>query len=373
RAACGSENRHDRRGRCDIDEHRRISAVASRVRRARRGGTAGRPRRSTLPARGLVPRSGRSHRRGPRVAHDLGVPRHTHRFGTCRRAPPACRLQRARMLAPHTRTAGAVLLVVGAAVLVAVYGALWRRRYDQAVVVQGLGAVLALGAAICLLGGVPVQSVVPWLAGFLVLTIAGERLELATLHMPPHAGRALVLLAASVGCGALIALLWPASTVLFGVVLAGTAAWLVRFDVARRTVRAGEPARFMACAMLAGQAWLVVAASLWLVTAAAWASEAVEDARTRAVLLGFAMWVVMAHAPVILPAVGRIPRSPHRGMYLRLLLLHAGLVVRLWLGDALGLRLAWQVGGVVTVLSLLGFLAAVGWSLIRTGDKRGAR
>ncbi|WP_028850322.1 hypothetical protein [Thermocrispum municipale] len=277
------------------------------------------------------------------------------------------------MLAPHTRTAGAVLLVVGAAVLVAVYGALWRRRYDQAVVVQGLGAVLALGAAICLLGGVPVQSVVPWLAGFLVLTIAGERLELATLHMPPHAGRALVLLAASVGCGALIALLWPASTVLFGVVLAGTAAWLVRFDVARRTVRAGEPARFMACAMLAGQAWLVVAASLWLVTDPASTSEAVYDATTHAVFLGFAMSMVMAHAPVILPAVVRIPLSHHRGMYLPLLLLHAGLVVRLWLGDALGLRLAWQVGGVVTVLSLLGFLAAVGWSLIRTGDKRGAR
>ncbi|WP_286901530.1 hypothetical protein [Thermocrispum sp.] len=280
------------------------------------------------------------------------------------------------MLAPHARDAGALLLVLGAAALVAVYVVLWQRRHDQAVEVQGLGAVLALGAAICLLGGVPVGQLVPWLAGFLVLTIAGERLELAALHMPPQAGRMLVLGAAAVACGALIALLWPVFTFCFGIALAGVAVWLIRHDVARRTVRARGPARFMALAMLAGQAWLAVAAGLWLVAGRSTVSdalaEALRDATAHAVFLGFAMSMVMAHAPVVLPAVARIPLPFHRGMYLPLLLLHGGLVVRLWLGDALGIRLAWQAGGVVTVLSLVGFLAVVAWSVLRGGTKRGA-
>lgn len=269
------------------------------------------------------------------------------------------------LLAPHLRIAGTVLLVAGSAALVVVYIGLWRRRYDQAVLVQALGAVLATGAAIGALGGVPVESLVPWLAGFLVLTVAGERLELARLRMPAAAERVLVSLAASVACSALVALLWPAFTFCFGIALGGVAVWLVRYDVARHTVRAVEPARFMARAMLAGQAWLGVAAAVWLVADTTDGSSPAYDASAHAVFLGFTMSMVMAHAPVILPAVAAVPLAFHRGMYLPLLLLHVGLVVRLWLGDALGIRAAWQAGGVLTVLALLGFLLTAGWSLTR--------
>ena len=279
-------------------------------------------------------------------------------------APSALAAGALVLLAPHGRHAGAALLVVGSAALVGVYAQLWRRRYDQAVLVQGLGAVLALGATVCVLGGVPVRSLVPWLAGFLVLTVAGERLELARLRMPATAERVLVLLAASLAGAALVTLLWPALTFCFGLPLAGLALWLARYDVARHTVRAGEPARFMARAMLAGQAWLAVAAAVWLV-ADTGGSPAAYDAAAHAVFLGFTMSMVMAHAPVILPAVAAVPVTFHRGLYVPLLVLHAGLVVRLWLGDALGVRVAWQTGGVLTVLALLAFLGTVGWSLTR--------
>ena len=79
--------------------------------------------------------------------------------------------------------AGQSLLVAGAAALLGVYLMLWRRQRDDAVLVQALGAVLALGGAVLWLGGVPVPRLLPWLAGFVVLTIAGERLELARLEM----------------------------------------------------------------------------------------------------------------------------------------------------------------------------------------------
>ena len=62
--------------------------------------------------------------------------------------------------------------------MVGVYVPLWRRQRDDAVLVQAFGAVLAAGAALLWLAGVDVPVLLPWLVGFVVLTIGGERLEL---------------------------------------------------------------------------------------------------------------------------------------------------------------------------------------------------
>src|SRR5690606_31944609 len=107
-------------------------------------------------------------------------------------------------LSDVTATAGGWLVVVGAAGLVAVYVALWRRQRDDAVLVETMGAVLALGAAVLWRGGVDVPLLLPWLAGFLVLTIVGERLELARLAMPAHAA-GLLLGGAAAFCVSVVA------------------------------------------------------------------------------------------------------------------------------------------------------------------------
>ncbi len=186
---------------------------------------------------------------------------------------------RAGFLAPGLLGAGAVLLVspaplvagrstllAGTVALAAVYIPLWRRQRDDAVLVQALGAVLAVGAATLWLGGVRVPSLLPWLVGFIVLTIAGERLELARIAMGPRAGRTLVLLAAGVLVTVTASLLWPAvGAPALGLVLVVLVGWLAVHDVARRTVRSDGLVRFMAASMLAGYFWLAVAGSVWLV------------------------------------------------------------------------------------------------------------
>jgi hypothetical protein len=61
--------------------------------------------------------------------------------------------------------------------------------------------------------------------------------------------------------GVTATLLWPAiGYPMLGVALLGLVWWLVAHDVARRTIRAGGLARFMAGCLLAGYAWLAVAA-----------------------------------------------------------------------------------------------------------------
>ena len=152
-------------------------------------------------------------------------------------------------------------------------------------------------------------------------------------------------------------LLWPAvAGRLVGVTLALLTAWLVRHDVARRTVHATALPRFAAVALLTGYAWLALAA-LWLVAGGAPGEGTAYDIVVHATFLGFAMSMVMAHAPVILPAVLGV-RLPYRPvMYAPLVLLHLGLVERLLVGHLPGAAGAWAIGAATNVAALLLFVA----------------
>jgi hypothetical protein len=265
------------------------------------------------------------------------------------------------LLTPVPLRLGQGVQLLGASVFVGVYVALWRRQRDDAVLVQALGAVLAAGALVLWLGGVPVPLLLAWLVGFVVLTIGGERLELARLAMGPGAGPTLMLLAAGLLAGIVAALLWPtAGSVLLGVALLALVGWLGAHDVAWRTIRARGLTRFMAGCMLAGYFWLGVAGVVWLVGGPA-TSGSRYDAVVHAVFLGFTISMIMAHAPVILPAVLRRPLPYSPVLAVPAVLLHGSLAVRLWLGDALGSEVAWRWGGVLNIVAVTSFVVlAVG-------------
>src|SRR5690606_1467305 len=101
------------------------------------------------------------------------------------------------------------------------------------------GALAWYAGGMLWLGGQTVMDLVPWFAAFLVLTIVGERLELARVAF---AGR--LVSGGLVLCGAVIltgaaASLWndgPGWRIT-GVGMLITAGWLARYDIARRTVR----------------------------------------------------------------------------------------------------------------------------------------
>jgi hypothetical protein len=261
------------------------------------------------------------------------------------------------LVTPAPLPVGKAVSLLGAVALLAVYVPLWRRQRDDAVLVQAFGAVLAVGALTLWLGGVAVAALLPWLVGFVVLTIGGERLELARVAMGPRAGRDLVLLAAGVVTGTVASLLWPhVGTPLLGLAILALVGWLARHDVARRTIHSTGQPRFAAGCMLAGNFWLAVAGATWLVGGPA-LDGARYDVVIHAVFLGFTLSMIMAHAPVILPAVIRRPLPYHASLLVPAALLHLSLALRLWVGDALGVRWAWQLGGIANVAALLLFMA----------------
>lgn len=267
------------------------------------------------------------------------------------------------LLTPLPVMVGQLLLVNGSLALVAVYAALFQRNHDDVVLVELLGALhLTIGAGLWLRLDIP--WLLPWLVGFVVLTICAERVELARLHMPPTGGRTLVLHAGALTMTLVATLLWPdIGARLTGIVTASLVIWLVRNDVARRTIRAKGLPRFSAAALLSGYVWLLLAALVWIIGGAQ-TSGVHYDLVVHAVMLGFAISMVMAHAPVILPAVLRRPLPYRPVMWAPFALMHVGLVLRLVPGDLAGMHVIWQTGAVLNVIALLAFFAVAAGSTV---------
>ena len=232
---------------------------------------------------------------------------------------------------------------------------------------------LAIGSAAWLVGsalwavGLAVHEVVPWWIAFLVLTIAGERLELSRLRPPsPAAVRIFAaLLAACLAGLAASGTAWGG--LLFAAVLLALAAWLARQDVARRTVHGKGLTRFIAVALLAGYAWLAIGAAISLAAGGLAPGTRAYDAALHAWLVGFVFSMVFGHAPIIFPAVLRVQLPYHPVFYLPLALLHGSLVVRL-AGDALG-DAAWlRAGGAATALALAGFIVTMAATAMRASS-----
>jgi hypothetical protein len=251
-----------------------------------------------------------------------------------------------------------LLMAAAGAWLCAGYLVMWQRQPTLHITVEALGALAWWGGAMCWLAGTDLPGLAPWLAAFVVLTIAGERLELAWVVLLGRRYRDAVLVWSSlILVGPALTMAWPsAGARVLGAGLLMLSAWLVRYDVARHTVRAHGLTRYMAVCLLTGYVWLAVAALTWVWHGALTQGPA-YDAALHAVFFGFAMSMVLGHAPVILPAVLRVRLPHHRRDYAVLVVLHLSLALRIVGGDLGQVEWLRLGGGILGVVALLAFVA----------------
>jgi hypothetical protein len=224
--------------------------------------------------------------------------------------------------------AGVAALLLASAIFVGVNALVVRRQPAAHTWLLLAGALGWLaGNALFVAGGsgAPVHA---WWFGFVVLTIAAERLEMTRLLRQRRGARVLLfsVLAALTAGAALASVGARAGDVLYGAALVALGLWFGAFDIARRTVHTHGLSRYMAVCLLAGFVWLVVAGVAWIATALGWPAR---DIALHALGLGFIFSMVLGHAPVVLPAITRVKLEFSRALYVPLALLHGSLALRL--------------------------------------------
>ncbi len=229
---------------------------------------------------------------------------------------------------------GPVLVTLGSLGMVLVFGYILRQHASLHTWTMSAGALCWLVGSLAWLNGASVPQVVFWWMAFLVLTIAGERLELSRILRLSSLTQTLFLGAAGVlltGC--ILLLVYPDPGIrLSGLGLLGLAAWLAVFDVARRTVRMTGLPRYIAICLLSGYFWLAVSGLAALVYGFQTAGRLLNDLMLHAVFLGFVFSMVFGHAPIIFPAVLGLPINYRPHFYAPLALLHLSLALRLFSG-----------------------------------------
>ncbi len=277
------------------------------------------------------------------------------------------------VLATLAGPSGPLLLTLGSLVFVAVFIRIIRLEPTVHAATMGAGALSWAIGNVLWLAGWPVHRVVLWWVGYLVLTIAGERLELSRLLRLTGAARAGFLAAAGLFlAGLVLTVVAPAAGArLAGAGMLALTLWLMRHDIARRTLRSPSGlTRFIAACLLSGYAWLGVAGALAILYGGATAGP-LYDAMLHAVFLGFVFAMIFGHAPVIFPAVLGLSMAFRPAFHIHLVLLHATLLLRV-AGDLANWLPGRQWGGLLNALALLLFLVNTARAVRRTAPPAGA-
>lgn len=259
-----------------------------------------------------------------------------------------------------TEWAGPLLITLGSLGFVGVSVVIVRRQPALYTVTMALGAVSWLVGNGLWLFGQPVAHAVPWWAAFLILTVVAERLELSRVLQLGKWSRSLFVAAVGlVIAGSLVSLLSFVSGVrLLSLGFIGLALWLLRFDVARRTVRLADLTRFIAVNLLLGYGWLAIGGLLGLRNAGTTAGYT-YDAWLHTLFLGFVFSMIFAHAPIILPAITGLSVPFHPLMYGPVLLMQIGLLLRV-VGDLVIWQQGRLLGGMLNALAILWFFLQIG-------------
>lgn len=281
------------------------------------------------------------------------------------------------LIVPAVNALGAILLLVtrdaliakliltmGSCGLLVLFAFMLRLHPSRDVVIMALGTVCWLIGNVLWASGQPVYQVVHLWSAFLILTVVGERLELSRVRRLTRISENLLALSVAVY---LMGVAWTIFDLGTGVRILGggamlVAGWLLRYDIARRTIQQIGLPRYIATCLLTGYVWLGFGGllALWHGTIYAGPDYA---AVLHSFLLGFVFSMIFGHAPIILPALTGLQLKYTPVFYGHVVLLHLTLVYRMY-GNLFGSFEARQWGALLNVIAILLFLGITMATLI---------
>lgn len=262
--------------------------------------------------------------------------------------------------------AGPLFISLGSLLTTGILLVMVRREPKIYTLSMAVGALCWLIGNLLWLSGMPIFQIVWWWAAFLVLTIAGERLELSRIQrfLPRH--YRLFSLAIGIFLSGVLLNTWlpDIGARVTGLGLLVLSGWLLRFDIARRNIhRMVGLTRFIAACLFTGYIWLGLSGVLVTVFGSQSAGP-LYDAILHSIFVGFVLAMIFGHAPIILPALTRLQVFYTNVFYLPLILLHGSLILRI-AGNLSGWVSGRLWGGILNEIALLSFMAIFVIGIIR--------
>jgi hypothetical protein len=230
-----------------------------------------------------------------------------------------------------------------------------------------LGSVCLLTGNVILYRSNFYPSAVTWWMGFLLFTIVAERLELSRFLPLNLFKRALLWLCLLM---VLTALVWPfhlRGNIALAVAVAMTALWLLKYDMAKHSIKVRGQHRYSGLLLIIGYAWLIIMSVLLF-----FQDRLVfgYDAVLHSFFIGFIFSMIFSHAVIILPAVTKLPVKLYRPfLYVWFVLLQLSLVVRI-IADLFEDIVCRKIGGIANGISILLFFISIASIMRRELNKK---
>ncbi|MDZ7657711.1 hypothetical protein [Fodinibius sp.] len=256
-------------------------------------------------------------------------------------------------------------LIIGSVGLTAVMGYLYYLQPKIYHLIMALGAASLLAGNVLFVAEFPIYELVGWWAAFPMLTIFGERLELNRIMRPPKRAQHLfaILILGWISALALTHFDRTIGWILASLLLIVIAGWLIKYDVARRTIKSTAWTRYSAISLLTGYGWLILTGLFGLWKGFPTAGP-IYDALLHMLFVGFVFSMIFAHASVIIPSLSGKLVPYHKYFYLPLILLHLFLLARV-IGDFAWWPVVRKIGSYGNVIAILLFLGGIAFQLFR--------
>ena len=261
---------------------------------------------------------------------------------------------------------GAILFTLGSLVTLIILLFMHKREPKIHTTVMAMGSLAWLAGNILWVTGMPIFQMVFWWMAFLVLTIAGERLELSRILRLSKIKIIIFGFISGlifVGAGA-AAFNLEIGTRLTGLGFLTLGIWFLPNDIASHNLRHSSTlTRYIAICLFAGFLWLIIGGGMMLLIGAQYAGP-YYDAMLHIIFVGFVMSMIFGHAPIIFPAILQVQITFFPAFYIHLVLLHLSLLVRV-IGDLAEFSAIRMWGGMLNETAILLFLGMTGYSILR--------
>lgn len=181
--------------------------------------------------------------------------------------------------------------------------------------------------------------------GFILWTIAGERLELSRFKKASNGAYFLLLFLTLIYFFGVVF----NSALLIGLSFVSISIWFYKYDIVLKTLFFSALPRFTALSLVLGYLWLILT-GLFLMSDGALFLEN-HDSIVHTFFLGFTMSMVMGHAPIIFPALTGYAVPFTKILYFPLLTFHFSVILRVVAHHTDFLIYSWSLKSIAVLLN----------------------